>query len=405
MPHHVHHQHKPQIVERDAAVETVVSVVYVTAANPDLPADAASTPDVPATQRENGRPIANTRLRQEAQAEPEPTSSRAPYSAPNRQMRPYTIQTTPEEAYGTGAVDSATSATSAVTSSAHPTGKAAHGPPAQSSPTTLYPSYISADITTGVAANTYVAEATPAAMATNAESNDLSSGSTSNVTKASTENGGISVGALAGIVVAIVLGIALFAALGFCLVRRKKMQKNQEHQRLDDEKTAMRNRSQSIQSHVSVGRSKTNAPRLSLRPVTQMFPGQQMSEKQETNGLAPGAGMLARSRTPEPASRNPFGDETEEKSVLTTPLAAAAPTPVTAKLDQMTQDSPRSESAAFPGAPAGSRRNSPPGPGQNNVHRVQLDFKPSMDDELELRAGSLVRMLHEYDDGWVRLEA
>ncbi len=39
--------------------------------------------------------------------------------------------------------------------------------------------------------------------------------------------------------------------------------------------------------------------------------------------------------------------------------------------------------------------------GPNNVHRVQLDFKPSMEDELELRAGSLVRMLHEYDDGWV----
>jgi hypothetical protein len=36
-----------------------------------------------------------------------------------------------------------------------------------------------------------------------------------------------------------------------------------------------------------------------------------------------------------------------------------------------------------------------------NVHRIQLDFKPSMDDELELKAGQLVRLLHEYDDGWV----
>jgi hypothetical protein len=50
--------------------------------------------------------------------------------------------------------------------------------------------------------------------------------------------------------------------------------------------------------------------------------------------------------------------------------------------------------AAAAGAPG-----SPPA---NNVHRVQLDFKPSMNDELELRAGQLVRMLHEYDDGWVR---
>lgn len=36
-----------------------------------------------------------------------------------------------------------------------------------------------------------------------------------------------------------------------------------------------------------------------------------------------------------------------------------------------------------------------------NVYRVLMDFAPSMDDELELKSGQLVRMLHEYDDGWV----
>ena len=41
------------------------------------------------------------------------------------------------------------------------------------------------------------------------------------------------------------------------------------------------------------------------------------------------------------------------------------------------------------------------GPPPANVHRVQMDFKPSMDDEIELRSGQLVRLLHEYDDGWV----
>ncbi|KAI1133225.1 hypothetical protein F5Y10DRAFT_131610 [Nemania abortiva] len=40
------------------------------------------------------------------------------------------------------------------------------------------------------------------------------------------------------------------------------------------------------------------------------------------------------------------------------------------------------------------------GPPATAVHRVQLDFKPSMDDELGLQAGQLVRILHEYDDGW-----
>jgi hypothetical protein len=52
-------------------------------------------------------------------------------------------------------------------------------------------------------------------------------------------------------------------------------------------------------------------------------------------------------------------------------------------------------------AAAASGTSKPAGPGADNVHRVQLDFKPSMEDELEIRAGQLVRMLHEYDDGWV----
>lgn len=40
-------------------------------------------------------------------------------------------------------------------------------------------------------------------------------------------------------------------------------------------------------------------------------------------------------------------------------------------------------------------------PPPSNVYRVQLDFNPSMDDELALQAGQLIRLLHEYDDGWV----
>lgn len=43
----------------------------------------------------------------------------------------------------------------------------------------------------------------------------------------------------------------------------------------------------------------------------------------------------------------------------------------------------------------------------NAVYRAQIDFTPSMDDELELKAGQFIRVLHEYDDGWamcVRLD-
>ena len=146
--------------------------------------------------------------------------------------------------------------------------------------------------------------------------------------------------------------------------------------------------------------SHATAPRLSLRPVTQLFSPEQMSEKQGAGAVAAGLATNTRAVSPEP--ENPFGDDAEDKSVIATPVAAAAaPTPITPKINEASEQSPRGESSAFPPVVAGSKRNSPPGPGQNNVHRVHMDFKPSMDDELELRAGSLVRMLHEYDDGWV----
>ncbi|KAK5657824.1 hypothetical protein OQA88_2897 [Cercophora sp. LCS_1] len=40
------------------------------------------------------------------------------------------------------------------------------------------------------------------------------------------------------------------------------------------------------------------------------------------------------------------------------------------------------------------------GPPQSTVHRVTMDFKPTLEDEMGLNAGQLVRLLHEYDDGW-----
>lgn len=75
--------------------------------------------------------------------------------------------------------------------------------------------------------------------------------------------------------------------------------------------------------------------------------------------------------------------------------------------------SPRRAVSPAASSPAGSEFSQTPvspaafanGPPPSNVHRIQLDFKPSMDDELSLRAGQLVRLLHEYDDGWVRIHA
>jgi hypothetical protein len=42
-----------------------------------------------------------------------------------------------------------------------------------------------------------------------------------------------------------------------------------------------------------------------------------------------------------------------------------------------------------------------PQPYSGPVHRVQMDFIPSMKDELEIQTGQLLRIKHEYYDGWV----
>jgi hypothetical protein len=35
------------------------------------------------------------------------------------------------------------------------------------------------------------------------------------------------------------------------------------------------------------------------------------------------------------------------------------------------------------------------------LFRVHLDFTPSMPDELRVKAGQIVRLVKEFDDGWV----
>ena len=78
------------------------------------------------------------------------------------------------------------------------------------------------------------------------------------------------------------------------------------------------------------------------------------------------------------------------KPLNLSPNRAASPAPG--------QPSPAGTEFSMTSVSAGALANGPP---PSNVHRVQMDFKPSMDDELGLRAGQLVRLLHEYDDGWV----
>jgi hypothetical protein len=105
-----------------------------------------------------------------------------------------------------------------------------------------------------------------------------------------------------------------------------------------------------------------------------------------TAGAAVGASLARKASTRR---------EAPEPLDLTMPVGPPSPTGTEFSMHSVAPgQSPGPSKSATAIAEAG-------GPASTAVHRVQLDFKPSMEDELELQAGHLVRILHEYDDGWV----
>ncbi|KAL6881369.1 hypothetical protein J3F83DRAFT_52757 [Trichoderma novae-zelandiae] len=108
--------------------------------------------------------------------------------------------------------------------------------------------------------------------------------------------------------------------------------------------------------------------------------------------VAAGAATLTRKTS----MRNQNAKNAVDLTVTTTNLDATPPSPVGTDYSASSA-SPVPGAAPSPGAAAIAAAG---GPANSTVHRVQLDFKPTLEDELELKAGDLVRLLHEYDDGW-----
>lgn len=274
---------------------------------------------------------------------------------------------------------------------------------------------------------------------------------------------GMTGGGKAGLAIGILICIGALLAVVFCCLRRikKKAKSNEE---TDGEKAATSTPRVGRTLSVQTTRTSATAPRLSLRPVTQFLPDLGARRK-SGNALAAASGpahqqpiqthsdqAATSNQVSDPA--NPFGNHAEvaEKNFLpiqsnspvdpfenhaassdeakfgsSSPPLAEAPAPL--RIRTPTPEGPNTPRAAR------SERHNPPnqhnlsparavspamsgtsdysmtsvasgylanGLPPSNVHRVQLDFKPSMDDELGLAAGQLVRLLHEYDDGWVR---
>jgi cbb3-type cytochrome oxidase subunit 3 len=241
---------------------------------------------------------------------------------------------------------------------------------------------------------------------------------------------GISTGAKIGIAVGVI--VLLVAVAGGVLFAYWKKKKQHEEYARQDEKAAI-----TASAAAAANKAPSPAPRLSLRPMSRLmrFSGGNLlnnvnapnaTQTGPGRSLTPspnmGAATAPRAASPwerraasPPNANNPFNDPQNpfsdaEKAVSPPPasnseaLAAGAVGTETvgavaaagAMAAKKINNEPPQKASPEPMATAGA--GSPDAP--SNVYRVQLDFKPSMDDELELKASQLVRMLHEYDDGW-----
>ncbi|MCJ1388852.1 hypothetical protein MMC18_001702 [Xylographa bjoerkii] len=238
---------------------------------------------------------------------------------------------------------------------------------------------------------------------------------------------GLSSGAKAGAAVGVILGLALLLLVaGLCLLHRKK-QKNKAYGRAENEKDPFGDRAAApAPARVST------PPQLNLRQSMQL---RTQSEVAMSGALRNVHNLdVEKAQT---AAENPFGHRAEVRANQDIPaplrigtatpdnipeaaeagaVGGAAPSIVAQRhnatkareIKPIVAPGLRQPMEAAMPSPAGteySMSSLSAGPAvtsatPTNVHRIQLDFKPSMEDELELKAGQLVRLLHEYDDGW-----
>ena len=280
-------------------------------------------------------------------------------------------------------------------------------------------------------------------------------------------SGGLSGGAKAGIAIGVLLAVGLILGLLFFYYRRRRDQEKRVEDPVENEKNPFGDNAaiptatapapapasipQAVPSRVST------PPQLSLRPASQFQPELlgRGGKAADVLGITGATVVAATAAQHSNQPTNPF----EDMAAVNQSMASAPPAePLSSNLSKANVDelpaplrirtpSPESEAGVVGGAAIAQRHNAPKpldikrtasptpsrpmapldaavpspaatefsmtsvsatsitsGPGAMNVHRIQLDFKPSMDDELELRAGQLVRLLHEYDDGWVSFE-
>ncbi|KAG6307040.1 hypothetical protein E4U45_005773 [Claviceps purpurea] len=263
-----------------------------------------------------------------------------------------------------------------------------------------------------------------------------------------------SAGAKAGIAFGVIGGVFIVGLVAFLLFIRRRRQAVGANAGADNEK----NPSKGSSFDTMAAQRNPNAPRISLRPVTQFLPNWSLDKrtsKAAGAALAPSSAPIKSNGQTNgmrdgPASsqnthhRDPFGSQAERVLDPTIPehstiassnsittnepaMATGAAAGELTRKASMRNGGPKpldltvapalstippspagtefSETSVNPGSAVIQTKGAAAiaaagGPLNSNVHRVQLDFKPALDDEMEMKAGELVRLLHEYDDGW-----
>lgn len=293
-------------------------------------------------------------------------------------------------------------------------------PASINSPTAALSSSIAVVAATGSASRTVTSAKKSATLASAAGSSATSSA----LPEAS---GGMTAGGKAGLAIGILLLIGAVLAIALFLFKKRK-DKARKEEELENEKSAMF----AAQTRAASAKSDANAPKLSLRPVTEFLPNLGAKRSSQGNVITTMANSTPNGQhtSSEQNRNNPFGNSAEviDSNGASTQVNGLAPAGLTRGASKRVNGaSPmdyttKNNALMGPPSPAGtefsqnSDANSTPtpsgsgaaiaaagGPANTAVFRVQLDFKPSMEDELELRAGQLVRLLHEYDDGWVSI--
>ncbi|OBT83806.1 hypothetical protein VE02_08658 [Pseudogymnoascus sp. 03VT05] len=274
---------------------------------------------------------------------------------------------------------------------------------------------------------------------------------------------GMTAGAKAGLAIGIVAVIAaILSLIFFCLRQRKKAEERERMD--DEKFTNVPPPAAAAAGGPASMRGLkrlSSAPRLDVRPTTAFFMPNRASQMQQNGAAGNGIQMTSQNRGMEQNRANPFGNHAESidpvngagpslvDGAAMAGAAAGARGPVrsTSRGAQNKYNGNKSAQSPFsdaartdggrgaqmagqnmhntgvmpqplagvieeggpisPGSPplaaaglVGAGAVTSGAASDTQLYRVHLDFSPSMPDELRVRAGEIVKLLKEFDDGW-----